>query len=153
MMMAEEKRPKTLSRRQRKSRKKIEIGRKEFFYRGKTVEELSRMSIEELLPLFPARIRRTLRRGLTREQDKLIGDVDKAEPGEVVKTHCRDMAILPSFVGKTIAVHNGKEFQRVTIQPEMIGHYLGEFALTRKQVKHSGPGVGATRSSKYMPLK
>jgi len=80
-------------------------------------------------------------------------DVMKAGDGEIVKTHCRDMIILPSFVGKTIGVHNGKEFQPVKIQPEMIGHYLGEFALTRKRVKHSGPGVGATRSSKYMPLK
>jgi len=144
---------KTLSRRQRKSRKKIEIGRKEFFYRGKTMEELASMSIEELIPLFPSRVRRTLSRGLTREQDKLLRDVEKAEHGELVKTHCRNMVILTSFVGKTIGVHNGKEFKRVVIQPEMIGHYLGEFALTRKQVKHSGPGVGATRSSKFMPLK
>jgi len=111
------------------------------------------MSIEELLPLLPARARRTLRRGLTREQEKLLRDVIEANPDEVVKTHRRDMIILPQFVGKTIGVHNGKEFLPVKIQPEMIGHYLGEFALTRKRVKHSGPGVGATRSSKYMPLK
>lgn len=144
---------KTLSRRQRKSRKKIEIGRKEFFYRGRTLEELKSMPLEELIPLFPSRVRRTLTRGLTREQDKLLRDIEKAKPDEMVKTHCRNMVILPSFVGKTIGVHNGKEFKRVVIQPEMIGHYLGEFALTRKQVKHSGPGVGATRSSKFMPLK
>jgi small subunit ribosomal protein S19 len=63
------------------------------------------------------------------------------------------MIILPDFVGHKIDIHNGKEFQRVDIQPDMIGHYLGEFSLTRKKVKHTGPGVGATRSSKYMPLK
>ena len=63
------------------------------------------------------------------------------------------MIILPSFIGQRIDVHNGKEFQRVDIQPNMIGHYLGEFALTRSKVKHTGPGVGATRSSKFMPLK
>jgi small subunit ribosomal protein S19 len=61
--------------------------------------------------------------------------------------------VLPDFVGKTVAIHNGKEFVNVEIKPEMIGHYLGEFAMTRKTVKHSGPGVGATRSSKFMPLK
>jgi len=75
------------------------------------------------------------------------------QPGTPIRTHLRDMVILPSFVNHQIFVHNGKEFQRVDIKPEMIGHYLGEFALTRKKVKHTGPGVGATRSSKYMPLK
>ena len=149
--MAEER--KMLSRRQRKGRRKMEIAQKEFFYRGKSVEELLKMPLDELINLLPSRARRTLKRGLTREQDKLVRDVKKAEDGEIIKTHCRNMIILPSFIGKTIGVYNGKEFQPVRIQPEMVGHYLGEFALTRKKVKHSGPGVGATRSSKYMPLK
>ncbi len=149
--MAEER--KMLSRRQRKGRRKMEIAQKEFFYRGKSVEELLKMPLDELINLLPSRARRTLKRGLTREQDKLVKDVKKAEDGEIIKTHCRNMIILPSFIGKTIGVYNGKEFQPVRIQPEMVGHYLGEFALTRKRVKHSGPGVGATRSSKYMPLK
>jgi small subunit ribosomal protein S19 len=140
------------SRRKRR-RKKIEIRKKEFKYRGLTLEELQKLSIDELLPLLPSRMRRTLKRGLTKEQDKLLNDIKKAKQGEVVKTHCRNMIILPEFVGHRIDVHNGSEFQRVDIQPEMIGHYLGEFALTRKKVKHTGPGVGATRSSKYMPLK
>ncbi|HEX17529.1 MAG TPA: 30S ribosomal protein S19 [Thermoplasmatales archaeon] len=147
--MAEER----LSRKQRKRKKKAEIVGREFRYRGKTLEELKKMSLEELLQLLPARARRTLKRGLTRVQYKLLKDVEKAKEGEIIRTHCRNMIILPSFVGKTIGVHNGKELVPVTIQPEMIGHYLGEFALTRKRVKHSGPGVGATRSSKYMPLK
>lgn len=149
--MAEER--KMLSRRQRKGRRKMEIAQKEFFYRGKSVEELLKMPLDELINLLPSRARRTLKRGLTREQDKLVRDVKKAGDGEIIKTHCRNMIILPSFIGKTIGVYNGKEFQPVRIQPEMVGHYLGEFALTRKRVKHSGPGVGATRSSKYMPLK
>ena len=80
-------------------------------------------------------------------------DIEKAEKGDVIKTHLRDMVILPSFVGHRIDVYNGNEFQRIDIQPNMIGHYFGEFALTRKKVKHTGPGVGATRSSKFMPLK
>ena len=134
-------------------RKKIEIKKKEFSYRGLTLEELQKLTIEELLPLLPSRMRRTIRRGLTEKQDKLLKDIEKANPTDIIRTHCRDMVILPSFVGHIIHVHNGKEFQRVDIQPDMIGHYLGEFALSRQKVKHTGPGVGATRSSKYMPLK
>ncbi|HEC86581.1 MAG: 30S ribosomal protein S19 [Thermoplasmata archaeon] len=142
------------SRSKRKQlRKKIEVRKKEFRYRGFTLEELQSLPLEEFLELLPSRMRRTLKRGLTREQDKLLRDIEKADKDEVIRTHLRNMIILPSFVGHKIAVHNGKEFQQITIDPYMIGHYLGEFALTRKRVIHSGPGVGATRSSKYMPLK
>lgn len=142
------------SRSKRKQqRKKIEVRKKEFRYRGLTLEELQKLSIDDLLPLLPSRMRRTLKRGLTRGQEKLLHDIEKAEKGDVIRTHLRDMIILPSFVGHKIAVHNGNEFHPVTIEPHMIGHYLGEFALTRKKVKHTGPGVGATRSSKFMPLK
>jgi small subunit ribosomal protein S19 len=142
------------ARSRRKSRrKKIEIQKKEFRYHGLSLEELQNLPIDELIPLLPSRMRRTLLRGLTKKQDKLLNDIEKAGEGDIIKTHCRDMVILPSFVGHRIDVHSGNEFQRVDIQPDMIGHYLGEFALTRKKVKHTGPGVGATRSSKYMPLK
>lgn len=139
--------------RRKARRKKIEIKKKEFSYRGLTLEELQKLSIEELMPLLPSRMRRTLKRGLTVKQEKLLRDIEKTTPGTPIRTHCRDMIILPNFVGHTINIHNGKEFQRVEIQPYMIGHYLGEFALTRQKVVHTGPGVGATRSSKYMPLK
>jgi len=139
--------------RRKKDRKKVEIKKKEFRYQGKSLEELQKLSLEELLPLLTSRIRRSLKRGLTAEQNKLWQDVKKAKHGDVIKTHCRSMIILPEFVGHSILIHNGKEFERISIQPQMIGHYLGEFALTRKHVKHTGPGVGATRSSKFMPLK
>jgi small subunit ribosomal protein S19 len=142
----------TRSKRKR-LRKKVGVKKKEFRFYGRTLEELQKTSIEELLPLFPSRIRRTLKRGLTAEQNKLLQDIKNAKEGDLIKTHCRDMIILPEFIGHTIHVHNGKEFQIVNIQPQMLGHYLGEFAVTRKKVKHTGPGVGATRSSKYMPLK
>ncbi len=142
------------ARSKRKSRrKKIEIQKKEFTYRGLTLEELQKLPIDELLPLLPSRIRRSLNRGLTKKQEKLLNDVKKLKQGDIIKTHCRDMPVLPVFIGHKIDVHNGKTFQRVDIQPDMVGHYLGEFALTRSKVKHTGPGVGATRSSKYMPLK
>jgi len=145
---------KVSSRTKRKARrKKIEVRKKEFAYRGLSLEELQKLSIDELIPLLPSRMRRSLVRGFTINQDKLFNDIEKSKPGDPIRTHCRDMVILPCMVGHRIDVHTGKEFQRVDIQPNMIGHYLGEFALTRKKVKHTGPGVGATRSSKYMPLK
>lgn len=152
--MAAKKGFRSSSRSRRKARrKKIEIKKKEFSYRGYSLEELQKMQIEEFMPLLPSRMRRTLKRGLTVKQNKLLQDIEKNEPGTPIRTHSRDMIILPSFVGHIINIHNGKEFQRVDIQPNMIGHYLGEFALTRQKVKHTGPGVGATRSSKFMPLK
>ncbi len=126
--------------------------RREFRYRGYTLEELKRMSLEELLPLLPARARRSLKRGLNEEQRKAMERIIKGKK-PVIRTHRRDIIILPQMVGRRVAVYNGKEFVEFEIKPEMIGHYLGEFALTRKEVKHSAPGVGATRSSKFLPLK
>lgn len=140
------------SRRKRR-RKKIEVRKKEFRFHGLSIEEVKKLSLNEILPMLPSRMRRSLQRGLTRKQDKLLHDIEKAEPGTVIRTHLRDMVVLPSFIGHKIAVYNGNEFQEITIEAQMIGHYLGEFALTRKKVKHTGPGVGATRSSKFMPLK
>ena len=71
----------------------------------------------------------------------------------MVRTHLRDMIVLPEMVGKTIEIYNGKTFNRVEIMPEMVGHYLGEYSLTRGRVSHGSAGVGATRSSKFVPLK
>jgi small subunit ribosomal protein S19 len=139
--------------RRKRDRKKVEVRKKEFQYQGRTLEDLQKLSIEELLPLLTSRSRRTLKRGLSKDENKLMNDIKTAKQGDLIRTHCRNMIILPHFVGHNILIHNGKEFERVNIQPQMIGHYLGEFALTRKKVKHTGPGVGATRGSKFMPLK
>jgi len=145
---------KTSSRSRRKQqRKKIEVRKKEFQFHGLSLEELQNLTIEEFLPMVPSRIRRSLSRGLTQNQHKLLNDIQKAEKGDVIRTHLRDMIILPSFIGHKIAIYNGSTFHEITIDPLMVGHYLGEFAITRKRVKHTGPGVGATRSSKFMPLK
>ena len=70
-----------------------------------------------------------------------------------VETHCRDMVIVPSMLGKMIKVHDGKGFVPVAIENEMLGHFLGEYALTRKRVQHSAPGIGATRSSASISVK
>jgi len=135
----------------KKTQKRMPRRREEFTYRGHTIADLQQMALSELLPLMPARARRKFNRGLSREQEKLLTDI---RSGEVpLRTHLRDMVIMPEMVGKTIEIHNGKEFQKVEIQPEAVFHYLGEFALTRKKVSHGSAGIGATRSSKYVPLK
>ena len=132
---------------------------REFKYRGYTFENLQKISMDDFIRLLPARQRRSLQRGLTIEQRKLLEKIrrvkEEADGGkkEVIKTHVRDMIILPEMVGITLLVHNGKDFVPVEIKPEMIGHYLGEFAITNKPVKHGTPGIGASRSSMYVPLK
>jgi small subunit ribosomal protein S19 len=142
------------ARRRSRKRKSTILARtkKEFTYMGLTTPELKEMSISEFAALVPSRTRRSIERGWTHGQEKLYNDI-KAGKRQVFKTHERDTVVLPLMIDKTVAVHTGKEFREVTIQPEMVGHFLGEFALTRTEVKHTGPGVGATRSSKYLPLK
>ncbi len=132
---------------------------RKFRYRGYTLEELLAMPMDEFVKLLPARQRRSLLRGLTEQQRILLHKIRKARKkileGKkvIVKTHVRDMIILPEMVGLTIAVYNGKEFIPVKITPEMIGHYLGEFSPTCKQVKHGEPGLKATRSTLHIALK
>lgn len=131
---------------------------KEFAFRGYSLSELQDMSLEEFGELLPARERRVLRRGLPPRQKKLLEQVrevkDKETPKEeFIRTHCRDMIIIPDMVGLRFGVYDGEDFRTVEVEPEMIGHRLGEFALTRKKVEHSTPGIGATRSSLYVPLK
>ncbi len=129
----------------------------EFTYRGHTIEELQELSVEDVAALLPARQRRSIERGLTDEQQKLLEAAEERTAEETaddpIRTHLRDMPILPTFVGKTFAVYTGQSFERVEVEPEMIGHYLGEFQLTRTDVEHGQAGIGATRSSKFVPLK
>ncbi|HLC66241.1 MAG TPA: 30S ribosomal protein S19 [Candidatus Nanoarchaeia archaeon] len=126
------------------------MAKKEFSYRGKTLNELQQMSMEEFAVLVPARERRRLKRGFTDEQKTLLRNLQRANE---VKTHCREMVVIPQMVGKMIKVYNGKEFTMVQIVPEMLAHRLGEFAATRRKVAHSAPGIGATRSSASVSVK
>ncbi|MDH5438148.1 MAG: 30S ribosomal protein S19 [Candidatus Bathyarchaeota archaeon] len=132
---------------------------KQYTYRGHNLQQLQAMSMDEFILILPSRQRRSLQRGLTQEQRILLENIRKTKQTQqegqktVVKTHARDAIILPEMIGITILVHNGKQFTPVEISPEMIGHYLGEFAITNKTVKHGSPGIGASRSSMYVPLK
>jgi small subunit ribosomal protein S19 len=124
---------------------------KEFFYRGKTVQEIMKLSIEDFAKLIPSRERRKVKRGFTEIEKKLLADIKSNSKD--IKTHARDMIILPEMIGKTIKVYNGKEWVQVIVEAEMLAHRLGEFALTRKQVRHSAPGIGATRSSASLSVR
>ena len=124
---------------------------KVFTFRGYEMDKLSQMSLREFSQLLKSNGRRKFKRGLTEQEKKLLQDIK--EGNDPIKTHCRAMIIIPMMVGKTIFVHAGKEFTRVDVKPEMLGHRLGEFADTRKRIKHGAPGVGATRSSMFIPLK
>ena len=132
---------------------------KEFSYRGHNLNSISAMSMDEFINMLPSRQRRSLQRGLTPEQRILLEKLREAKEAQKqgkdvsLKTHVRDLIILPEMVGAKIGVHNGKEFVAIEIKPEMIGHYLGEFAITNKPVRHGTPGIGASRSSMYVPLK
>jgi small subunit ribosomal protein S19 len=123
---------------------------KEFTYKGRSVDELKKMSLAEFSMIAKSDARRKIRR-LTDDDKKLIKKVEKSQ--KPVKTHNRDMIIVPIFVGKTIMIYDGKSYQPLMVMPEMIGHWLGEYALTRKKVQHNAPGIGATRSSSSMSVK
>ncbi|EPZ33737.1 putative 40S ribosomal protein S15 [Rozella allomycis CSF55] len=142
----------------------VEIKKKRTFrkytYRGVELENLLDLSSEKLMELVNARARRRFQRGLKRKPMGLIKKLRKAkkeaaqdEKPAVVKTHLRDMIVVPEMIGSVIGIYNGKVFNQVEIKPEMVGHYLGEFSITYKPVKHGRPGIGATSSSKFVPLK
>lgn len=123
-----------------------------FEFRGKTVEEVKAMPLKEFRSLVPARIRRSLERGFTTEQKKFLERV-RRNPKGFHRTKSRDLIVIPELIGVKMGVHSGKEYVTLEIKPEMLGHKLGEFVPTRKKVEHSAPGFGATRSSKFVPLK
>ncbi|KAK9814482.1 hypothetical protein WJX72_006611 [[Myrmecia] bisecta] len=133
---------------------------RKFTYRGVDLDQLLDMSTDELVELFHARARRRFQRGLKRKPLALIKKLRKAkkeaeagEKPEPVRTHLRNMIIVPEMIGSIVGVYNGKTFNQVEIKPDMVGHYLAEFSISYKPVKHGKPGIGATHSSRFIPLK
>ncbi len=126
------------------------MAKKIWNYRGKTLEDLQQMSLSELAEILPSRQRRSIKRGLDEGKKKIITKLAKHNS---IETHVRDMLVLPQFVGKTIKIHNGKEFVPVIIQEDMIGCFFGELSQTRRRVQHNSPGVGATKSSSNLSVK
>eukprot|EP01147_Barroeca_monosierra_P009110 gene9109-1412_t len=133
---------------------------RKFTYRGIEVEQLLDLSQEKFLDILHCRARRRMKRGLKRKPNTLLKKLRKAkreapegEKPAPVKTHLRNMIILPEMIGSIIGVYNGKTFNQVEIRTDMVGRYLGEFSITYKPVRHGRPGIGATNSSRFIPLK
>ncbi|MEM2956076.1 MAG: 30S ribosomal protein S19 [Candidatus Pacearchaeota archaeon] len=126
---------------------------KEFLYRGKSLSDLKKLDVREFAKFLPSRKRRSVLRQSEKIEAFIKNCKKKIEKNKKIRTHLRNIIIVPQLVGLTINVHNGKEFIPVVITPEMLGHYIGEFALTRKKVEHSAPGIGATRSSAALSVK
>ena len=126
---------------------------KEFTYHGLSKEELANITNEKLFKLFTSRARRSLTRGINDDKRKLMEEMKDENNKNPIRTHLRDVIILPYMIGKTVQVFSGKEFVPIIITIQMVGHYLGEYVITNKRVNHGAPGVGASRSSLYVPLK
>jgi len=127
------------------------MAKKEIKWRGNNLEEVKKMDLNEFALLLPARQRRSLKRGFTESQKKLLKRIERGDKN--IKTHCRNLIILPQMLGQTLLVYSGKEFKAVRIELEMVGRYLGEFVMSRSSVSHSAPGIGATRSSASVSVK
>lgn len=126
---------------------------KEFTYRGKTISELKNLELREFSEFLPSKKRRCLLRQVEVIEKFLNQCNKKLSKGKNIRTHQRNLIIVPKMVGLTIYVYNGKEFLSVKIVEEMVGHRLGEFAHTRRKVEHGTPGIGATRSSAFLSVK
>jgi small subunit ribosomal protein S19 len=126
-------------------------------WKGIDEEHAAATSYEDFLKLIPTRERRTLLRIKNNPRLKKLVEkvrlIKKVNPKKVIKTHVREAVILPEWLGLTFGVHNGKEFKKVEITLNRIGKRLGDFSHGTTRVLHSGPGVGATRGSKFVPLK
>lgn len=126
-------------------------------YKGVEEDKVKSISMDNFLKMTSSRNRRTLNR--LKNNPRLKSFMEKVKtvlqknPKKVIKTHVRDAVIIPEWVGLKFGVHNGKEFKPVEITFDKIGRRLGDFSHTTSRVLHSGPGVGATRGSKFVPLK
>ena len=127
--------------------------KKEKIFRGQTLEDLQKLEVREFSKLLKSRPRRAILRNFSGVQNFIIRCQKKMAKKKIPRTHKRDLVIVPAMVGMTIGVHNGKEFTPVIISMEMLGHRLGEFAMTRKFTKHGAAGVGATKSSAALSVK
>ena len=119
--------------------------KKEFTFRGMTLEEVKKLSTAQFIEMIPSKERRKFKRGFTEKENSLLAEIRAGKNN--LETHCRDMLILPEMVGMTIKIHTGKEFFPILITEDMLGHRFGEFALTRRTVRHGAAGIGATRGS------
>lgn len=131
----------------------IVVSGKQEGYRGKSLEDLKKMEVREFATLLKSRERRSILRNHANITEFIAKAEKKIAKNKIPKTHAREMIVVPAFVGWTIGVHNGKEFVQVLVTDAMLGARLGEFAMTRKSVKHGAAGVGATKGSSSLSMK
>jgi len=115
---------------------------KVFKFKGKSLEELQAMSLEELSLLLPSRERRKINRGFSEQEQIFLRNMEAGQ--KKLKTHCRDMIVLPSMVGKKLSIYSGKEFVDVNIVGEMIGYRFGQLAPSKKIAVHTSVGAKKT---------
>ena len=130
-----------------------QITKKQFTYRGKTIDELKQLEVREVAKLLPSRKRRSILRNFNEIENFINSAKEKISKGKPIKTHKRGLIIVPQLVGMKIHVHTGNKFVPVEIIGEMIGHVFGEFAPTRTRVKHGSAGIGATKGTKSQAKK
>ncbi len=121
---------------------------KEQFYRGVNLEELKKLDVRESAKYLTSRSRRSVLRHFDIIEKFVKSCEEKAAKKKKIKTHMRDIIIVPKMVGMSIAIYNGKTFNDVLMTANMIGHRLGEFSMTRVKVSHGEAGIGATKGSK-----
>ena len=126
----------------------IEATKKQFTFRGKTLDELQKMDVREFAKFLKSKSRKFALRHFQEIEGFLDRVNRKIEKNKPIKTHLRDMIVVPKMVGMKISVHDGRKFAPVEIIEEMLGHKLGEFALTRQRIKHGKAGIGATKGTK-----
>jgi len=126
-------------------------------WKGIDEEHIASLPYDDFMKKIHSRERRTLLRLKFNPRLKAfieeVRKVKKTNPKKIIKTHIREAVILPEWIGLTFGIHNGKEFKRIEITINKVGRRLGDFSHTTSRVLHSGPGVGATRGSKFVPLK
>jgi len=131
----------------------MEIRKKEFTYKGKTIEELKNLDVREFAKFLKSRQRRTILRNFQEVEDFINRSIVKLGKNKPIKTHKRDLIVVPKMVGWRIFIYNGNKFVPAQITGEMLGHKFGEFAPTRAKIKHSKAGVGATKGTKHKAKK
>ncbi len=125
---------------------------KKFLFKGLESEELKRLPLDKFIPLIPTKMRRSIRRMATKMK-KFITKLRTSDPKKPIRTQMREMVVIPEMIDRQFQVHNGKDYMIVVVTPQMLGKRLGDFSIPIKLVKHSGPGIGATRGSKSVELK
>ncbi len=131
----------------------MESHKKQFTFRGKTVDELKTLNVREFAKFVASRERRSILRQFQEIEEFINRTKKKMEKGKQVKTHARSFVIVPQMVGMKLQIYNGQKFIPVEVTGEMLGHRFGEFAPTRARIKHGKAGVGATKGTRAKSKK